>query len=215
MKLPGSDLVKMDAVVFVSHSTTERTTDVLLLCNYWCQASYISDMIMELAGVVTHPAAIPVLLCNLYRNVLSRRVQSTWNDLFQTEVSSGRSGIAIVQPSGAALAPGNCDDPDISRKAISVTQLAIAWDVYMSRGNSISAAVKSFLELYMESYVQPGDELLVAQSQILWNHLDVGLQRADALSYSIKHLLERAKIQVEAVRIFTDFSLPLFHADTR
>ena len=201
MKLGGSDLVKMGAVLFVSHSVANRTTDALLLCHFWSQASYISDMIMGLSGLITHPGALPVLLCNLYQSALHRQLKATWKKMFRTEVSSGQSGIAILRPSGAALPPGNGDDPDLSRKAIGVAQLCVAWDEYVSHSNTLVAKVKTFLESYLEDHVEPSNELLVDQTQILWDHINIGFERASSLSDSVKHLQERAKIQVEAVRI--------------
>ena len=199
MKFPGSDLVGMDASISMSHSITERSTDALLLCRYWCQASYISDMIMHLASVAPHPAAIPTMLCSLHHTTLRRRIDSTWESLFEVERASGQSGIDLIGASGLIQPTGSCDDPELSRKAIRATQLATAWESYVSRGNALLVAVGSFLESYVEDYAQPGDEVLAIQSRVLQEYLHLQSQRAASSDHSAKHLLQRSKIQVEAV----------------
>lgn len=46
---------------------------------------------------------------------------------------------------GEILPPGNCDDPDPSKKAIRATQHAIAWETYSSGSRALISAVRSFL----------------------------------------------------------------------
>ncbi|KAF4952978.1 hypothetical protein FSARC_12517 [Fusarium sarcochroum] len=196
----GSDLVGMDASMSMSHSVSEKSTDVLLLCRHWCQASYLSDMIQRLAPVASHPVAMPIMLCSLYENTLHRQINSTWKLVFDVERASGQTGIDLMDPSGAIQPTGSCDDPELSRKAISGTQLAIAWATYVPRGIAMVAAVDSFLERYAESHVQHDDEHLIKQGRLLREHLTLVSQRADSSYHSAKHLLERSRIQVEALK---------------
>ncbi|CAM1507861.1 Fc.00g047090.m01.CDS01 [Cosmosporella sp. VM-42] len=199
MKFPGSDLVGMDASISLSHSITDRSTDALLLSRYWCQASYISDMIMELAAMAPHPAAIPAMLCGLYQTSLRRQIDATWQNLFDVELASGQSGIHLFEATGVKKPTGSCDDPELSRQAIRATQLAIAWESYVPRGITLLTAVESFLESYVKDHVKQEDEVAGKQSQILQDYLHLQSQRADASNQSAKHLLQRSKIQVEAI----------------
>ncbi|KAK3689367.1 hypothetical protein B0T22DRAFT_536304 [Podospora appendiculata] len=200
--LPGSPLVDMSARLSMSHSVRQRSTEALLLCHHSTQASYISYMMENLAPVVTHPAAIPTMPLTLYHSILKRRVGSTWNGVLGIELSSGQSGIAVWQPFGnitKVLPPGNCDDPDISKRAIRETQLAVAWNTYVPRGTALVAAVKTFLESYTRDHVQQDDEITARQSRILDDYLQLSSQESHTLHTSAQHLLGRARIQVEAI----------------
>ncbi|KAK3317596.1 hypothetical protein B0T19DRAFT_435247 [Cercophora scortea] len=202
MTLLGSSLVGMNTKLSMSHSVTRRRTEALLLCQYSTHASYISYMIRDLAPVITHPAAIPTMLLTLYHSILRRRISSTWHEVLEVELSSGQSGIALWQPfsdNTGVLPLGNCDDPDISKKAIRETQLAVAWNTYVPRGTALVAAVKAFLESYTHDHVQQDNKVTARQCRILSDYLQLSSQESHTLHTSAQHLLERARIQVEAI----------------
>ena len=126
MKLPESNLVGMDASISISHMVSDRSTNAFLLCRHWHQALYISEIVISHAAALTHPAALPSILCNLYQSVLLRRISSTWGDVFKVELKGGRSGITLFDPSRRRLSSENSDDPELSRAAIKVAQLSAA-----------------------------------------------------------------------------------------
>jgi hypothetical protein len=149
MRLPGSDLVGMDAAISISHWPRSRRMHALLLCRHWCQASYIADMVTHHAIMSSHPAAIPAMLCTLFQSALLRKMDVTWREVFEIEHRSGQSGIALAHPSeGLILPTGSCDDPTLSKQAIRATQLAAAWETYVPRINALVIEVTSFLKSY-------------------------------------------------------------------
>ncbi|KAK4225314.1 hypothetical protein QBC38DRAFT_483401 [Podospora fimiseda] len=199
MVLPGSSLLGTSASVFISHSLSTKSTNALLLCRHWHHAQYISDMIMDLPGLMTHPAAIPTMLCNLLQTRLLEEIGRTWHRVFDVELGSGQSGIQIVSPSEGVLPAGMCDDPDLSRRAIAVTQMAAAWNSYAPRSQALIYAVKTFLQESDGNRGRQDDDTLSKQSTILQDYLERSSQRAEMVCHSVKHLLGRAQIQMEAI----------------
>lgn len=198
MKLPGSDVVGIDASVSLSHCAVKAITNALVVCRSSSQISCIADTVETLGTVATHPVALPTILCSLHQNKVIDGIDLSWRDMFQIEHKSGQSGI-VVGHRGERIRPsGKCDDPDLSRKAIGVTQLAISWETYAAGGQMLIDAVK----LFLKSYVTDNDlknEVLADQSQVLLEHLDLIALRADSLQHRAKHLRSRAEVQVSAV----------------
>jgi hypothetical protein len=161
--------------------------------------SEIAEAVMSLAAVATHPAAIPTILCSLHQHSLLRQIDRSWDHLLQIEHASGQSGIAAQFPGGHVPPPGKCDDPDLSRRAIGATQLAIAWETYTLGGQALVDAVQSFLKSYTIDDNSLINDVLTEQSQILLEYLDVISQRAESLYYRAKHIRARAEVQVDAV----------------
>lgn len=199
MKLPGSELVGIYATMRMFHSVSGQATDALLLCNSSQLAAHISTAVIQLAPISTHPAALPAILCSTYQSVLQQRISRTWDDLFAVEQNGGQSGIHLMTAKGELLPFGNGDDPSLSRKAIRTTQLATAWSIYSSRGNILTTAVKTFVKSYSGNSIARGGEALTEQNRILLEYLDTLSQRQDDLHYMTRHLLERSRLQVEAV----------------
>jgi len=199
MKLPGSDLVGMDASISLSHCVARNTTDALLICRSSSQMGEIADAIVSLAAVATHPAAIPTTLCSLHQYSLLHKIDSSWEHVLKIEHASGQSGIAIEFPGGHVLPSGKCDDPDLSRSAIGATQFAIAWETYTSGSQALIDAVQSFLKSYTMDNNSLINNVLTEQSQVLLEYLGVISQRAESLYYRAKHLRARAEVQVDAV----------------
>jgi len=202
MRLPGSDLVGMDAAISISHWPRSRRTHALLLCRHWCQASYVADMITHHAVVSTHPLAIPAMLCTLFQSALLRRMDVTWREVFEIEHRSGQSGIPLTHPSeGLRLPNGSCDDPTISEQAIRATQLAAAWGTYVPRIKELVIEVTFFLKSYTKDHAG-NDATLTRQGTILQDYLRLASLRADSMSHRAKHLALRSKIQVDAINSF-------------
>lgn len=120
------------------------------------------------------------------------------------EQASGQTGIALLHgaaPGDRVLPLGNADDPDLSRKAIRELQLATAWVNYVARSQALVHDVGGFMAKFMH---QAGNERLKDQGRILEEYLALMGRRGEFLEHKSRHLLERARIQVEAV-----YSLPL------
>jgi hypothetical protein len=201
MKFPGSELVGMDASLSLSYDVAEHSTCALMVCRHSSQASHIANTVERLASVANHPAGIPALLCSLHQHILLNKIDLSWEDVFQIENASGQSGVSlIVNERGDILPPGNCDDPDLSKKATRATQHAIAWETYTSGSQALISAVKSFLKSNVLDHSPEGH--LRKQSLILEEYLDLISQRADSLNHRAKHLRARAEVQVGAVCIF-------------
>lgn len=191
----------MDASLSLSHSTTKNSTYGILLCRHGSQASYISDTVLRLASIATHPAGLPTILCTLYQLTVLRQLEDTWGMVFDVESASGLGGMVMTT--------GNCDDPSLSRKAITMTQLAIAWDLYASRGAHILTSVQTFAKDYATAH-QGKDVLSAKQGRILKEYLTLAVERGEYMRYRTKHLLERSRLQVESVSsgIFSSSSTP-------
>jgi hypothetical protein len=151
MKCRCSGLVGMKFSTAISHSCTSNITNVLLLCQSLEQAARIGDAIEGIAKVAPHPAVVPLMLCTFHLNLLNRRVDTTWENLFDIEAASGQSG--ILDPDDGFIVVGKCDDPKLSKKAIGATQLAIAWETYAQSDVEFIAYINEFVNSY---HSEPG-----------------------------------------------------------
>jgi hypothetical protein len=111
----------------------------------------------------------------------------------------------VKNEQGEILPPENCDDPDLSKKAIRATQPAIAWETYSPGSRPLISAVRSFLNSNGDAleFSPEGGEDLAKQSLILQEYLDLLAQRAESLSHRARLLRARAEVQADAVRSFT------------
>ncbi|KAK4223047.1 hypothetical protein QBC38DRAFT_447737 [Podospora fimiseda] len=186
MMLPGSTLVGVCASLFMSYSPSTKRTNALLLCHQWTQANYISDIIIGLASLMTHPAAIPAILCNNFQESLLKRMTRTWHAVFDVELGSGQSGIKIVSPHEKILPSGKCDDPGLSRRAISAAQLAIAWDSYAPQSRTLIHSVLGFLDK-LDAEGESKSGLYSKQSGILREYLELRSLRAETINNHLAH----------------------------
>src|SRR5580700_3153641 len=129
MKSRGSTLLGVTFSVALSHCRSANITNAVVFCRSPTQLACVGDTIAGIAQVATHPAIIPALLCNLRLDVLKYNISAAWSRLFKVEAASGQSGIQLFSVTGP-IPIGNCDDPNLSKKAIGVAQQAIAWDSY-------------------------------------------------------------------------------------
>ena len=194
MKCRGSDLVGMKASVSVSHCRTTNITNALLFSHSPKQTAYIGDAVAGIAQLATHPAVIPTLLCNFHLDLLSRKLETTWNTLFDVEASSGQSGILLVTSTGL-MPTGNCNDPNLSKKAIGAAQLAIAWETYAQSDFEFIAFINEFVASYD---ADPGT-IQAQQTQVLKEYLSLVSQRGTMLLHGARHLRARAEVQASTV----------------
>ena len=172
MKCRGSDLVGIKVSASVSHCRTTNITNAILFSHSPGQAAYIGDAVTGIAQVATHPAVIPTLVCSFYLNLLNCKLDTTWNTLFDVEASSGESGIFLVTNSDC-IPTGNCDDPNLSKKAIGAAQLAIAWETYAQSSIELIA----FVDEFVTSYDADPATIQLQQTQVLKEYLSLVSQR--------------------------------------
>jgi hypothetical protein len=144
MKCRGSELVGMKASATISHCRKTNTTNAVLFCSSHEGTAYIGDAVTGIAQVATHPAFIPTLLSIFHLDLLDDKVRISWGKLFDVETASGQSGIRLVT-NGGCRPTGNCDDPDLSKKAIGVVQLAIELESYAQSNIEIIDSIHKFV----------------------------------------------------------------------
>ena len=149
-----------------------------------------------IAQVATHPAFIPTLLNIFHLDLLDDKVRISWGKLFDVETASGQSGILLVTNAGCRPT-GNCDDPDLSKKAIGVVQLAIALESYAQSNIEIIDSINKFVASYNP---EPGT-IQVEQKQILKEYLGLVSQRGSMVLYGARHLRARADVQFSTARL--------------
>lgn len=165
------------------------------------QAAHIGDAVVEIAQVATHPARIPALLCSFQLDLLNQKLGDTWARVFDVTAASGQSGIQIITV-GRVLPTGNCDDPGISKKAIGVAQLALAWESYAQSDVELISSIDRFLSSFNTSPKGNGlgKPLIVAQqTDVLKESLSLVSQRAEIIQHECRHLKARADVQVSTV----------------
>ena len=197
MKCRGSDLVGMKFSATISHCRTSNITNAVLLCHRSDQAAHIRDAVVGIAQVATHPAVIPTLLSVFHLDLLNHKVVTTWGRLFDIEAASGQSEIPftrLVTDTGF-IPVGNCDDPNLSKKAIGATQFAIAWETYAQSDMELIASINEFVALY---HPERGT-VQFQQTQVLKEYLALVSQKGSMLLHTTRHLRARAEVQVSTV----------------
>lgn len=154
---------------------------------------------MALAQVATHPALIPALLCNFHLDVLNYNMDTSWDRLFEVEAASGQTGILVVNDAGP-VPTGDCDDPDLSKKATGVAQLAIAWENYSHSNVELIASISKFVASCDAASVEPDMRPIRGkQKQVIEEYLSLVFQRGTLLRQRATHLRARAEVQASTV----------------
>jgi hypothetical protein len=189
----------MKASATISHCRASNITNAVLFCRSSAQAAHIGDTITGIAQVATHPAVIPTLLCTFHLDLLNYKVDSTWERLFDVEVASGQSGIILVNDTGR-VPTGNCNDPNLSKEAIGVAQLAIAWESYAQSDVELIASINKFVTSCNMASAEPSMRpIQFKQTRVLREYLSLVFQRGNMLQHGARHLRARAEVQVSTV----------------
>jgi len=171
----------------------------VLFCKFSAQAAHIGDTVTALAQVATHPALIPALLCNFHLDVLNYKMDTSWDRLFEVEAASGQTGILLVDEAGP-IQTGDCDDPDLSKKATGVAQLAIAWENYSHSNVELIASISKFVASCDAVSAEPDMRPVRGkQKQVIEEYLSLVFQRGTLLRQRTTHLRARAEVQASTV----------------
>lgn len=199
MKCRGLTLLGMKVSVTMSHCRSANITNAVLFCKSSAQTAHIGDTVAGIAQVATHPAVIPALLCNFHLDILNYKMDTTWDRLFEVEAASGRTGIILVNDAGP-IPTGNCDDPDLSKKATGVAQLAIAWENFSHSNVELIASINKFVASCDAPSVEPSMRPIQGKQRlVIEEYLSLVVQRGSLLQQSARHLRARAEVQVSTV----------------
>ena len=96
MKLPDSAIVGITLSISLSHCPATNTTQGLILCSSKPYLSQIASTILSARTLAAHPAAIPVMACDLFVQILDEKIDATWTETYKLETDSGQSGIVLA-----------------------------------------------------------------------------------------------------------------------
>ena len=199
MRRTSRGILAIDIALSLSHCIETRSTYALLLGRSNLQAAFIRQQVEELAKIAHHPAFLPTLVCSYHRTLLQKLSDSLNNDLFNVETDSGQTWTPIYNPRGFRR-PGDCDDANITKRALGVIQLATAWEAYAKAVLCNIETIRDFMRYatslvpeHRRSYVQLEDEIFHERLRFLEG-------KDKTVLWRFEYLKERAQAQQSAVR---------------
>ncbi|KAJ2903657.1 hypothetical protein MKZ38_009496 [Zalerion maritima] len=197
----SSTLIEFEMGLSMAYCPRSNTTNAWLFGRHTTRhAALVERDITFLAEMADHPLFLPYLLCTYLKSSIDRQIYTSTEKLFLVEAESGQSGIVLVGRNGV-MPRGNCDDPELSKRATGISQLAISLNIYCQ---GLLLNIEGILQAFpkMEAVVPDlSCRRLVAlqQSKTLQErlcHLD---QKARFSILRITHLRERATVQSSAI----------------
>ena len=198
-----STLIEFEMGLSLSYCPRSGTTNAWLFGRHTTRhAALVERDITLLADMADHPLFLPYLMCIYLKSSIDRQIYTSTEKLFLVEADSGESGIVLVGRNGV-MPRGGCNDPELSKRATGVSQLAIALNGYcQALLLNIDSIKCSFVR--MESMVPnmaSGRILSLQQRRILEEHLDHLKMKTQYSLLRIDQLRERAQVQSSAVRL--------------
>ncbi|MCJ1333952.1 hypothetical protein MMC10_010659 [Thelotrema lepadinum] len=198
MRRTSRGILAIDIALSLSHCIETRSTYALLLGRSNLQAAFIRQQVEELAKIAHHPAFLPTLVCSYHRTLLQKLSDSLNNDLFNVETDSGQTWTPIYNPRGFRR-PGDCDDANITKRALGVIQLATAWEAYAKAVLCNIETIRDFMRYatslvpeHRRSYVQLEDEIFHERLRFLEG-------KDKTVLWRFEYLKERAQAQQSAI----------------
>lgn len=201
MTFLSSTLIEFEMGLSMSYCPGSGTTNAWLFGRHTPRhAALVERDITFLAEMADHPLFLPYLLCTYLKSSVDRQIYSSMEKLFTVEAESGQSGIVLVGRNGV-MPRGNCDDPELSKRATGISQLAIALNGYcQGLLLNIESIQRAFCK--MDSAVPDLScrrVVTLQQRRMLEERLEHLHQKARYSVLRIAHLRERAMVQSSAV----------------
>jgi hypothetical protein len=198
MRRTSRGILAIDLALSLSHCPKTRVTYALLLGRSERQAAFIQQQIQQLAQIAHHPAFLPTLVCTYHRTLLQRLCDRANNDLFNVETDSGQTWAPVYDEFGL-LPQGNCDDAEITKRALGVIQMATAWEAYVKAVLSDVESLQEFIEHVNTLTPTARKDVVRAEGEILDERLRFLGGKGKFVLWRFQYIMQRAQAQQNAV----------------
>jgi hypothetical protein len=200
MRRTSRGILAIDLALSLSHCPKTGATYALLLGRSERQAAFIKQQIQELATIAHHPAFLPTLVCTYHRTLLQRLSDQAMNELFSVETDSGQTWAPVYDEFG--LHPqGNCDDANITKRALGVIQMATAWESYAKAMLSDVESIQEFVAHVNTLTPMRRRDVVRAEGKILDERLRFLGHKGKSVLWRLQYVTQRAQAQQNAVSI--------------
>jgi len=200
MRRTSRGILAIDLALSLSHCPKTGATYALLLGRSERQAAFIKQQIQELATIAHHPAFLPTLVCTYHRTLLQRLSDHAMNELLSVETDSGQTWAPVYDEFGLHP-PGNCDDANITKRALGVIQMATAWESYAKAMLSDVESIQEFVAHVNTLTPVRRRDVVRAEGEILDERLRFLGHKGKSVLWRLQYVKQRAQAQQNAVSI--------------